>query len=146
MIIKMKESISNKEYQNIIDYFKMRGLEIKDASSGDVKVIGIIGDTTKIMDSDVYALSGVENITRIQVPYKKASKAFHPEPTVIDVCGVKIGGKNFTVMAGPCSVENHDQIVSVAQSVKESGAHVLRGGAYKPRTSPYAFQIGRAHV
>ncbi len=140
MIIKMKESISNKEYQNIIDYFKMRGLEIKDASSGDVKVIGIIGDTTKIMDSDVYALSGVENITRIQVPYKKASKAFHPEPTVIDVCGVKIGGKNFTVMAGPCSVENHDQIVSVAQSVKESGAHVLRGGAYKPRTSPYAFQ------
>ena len=140
MIIKMKESISNKEYQNIIDYFKMRGLEIKDASSGDVKVIGIIGDTTKIMDSDVYALSGVENITRIQVPYKKASKAFHPEPTVIDVCGVKIGGKNFTVMAGPCSVENHDQIVSVAQSVKESGAHILRGGAYKPRTSPYAFQ------
>ena len=74
------------------------------------------------------------------MPYKKASKAFHPEPTVIDVCGVKIGGKNFTVMAGPCSVENHDQIVSVAQSVKESGAHVLRGGAYKPRTSPYAFQ------
>ncbi len=140
MIIKMKDSIVEKEYQNIIDYFKTRGLEIKDASSGDVKVIGIIGDTTKIMDSDVYALPGVDTITRIQVPYKKASKAFHPEPTVIDVCGVKIGGGSFTVMAGPCSVENHDQIVSVAESVKASGAHILRGGAYKPRTSPYAFQ------
>ncbi|MDE6947477.1 MAG: 3-deoxy-7-phosphoheptulonate synthase [Anaeroplasmataceae bacterium] len=140
MIIKMKDSISNKEYQNILEYFKSRNLEIKDASSGDVKVIGIIGDTSKIMDNDVYALPGVDTITRIQVPYKKASKAFHPEPTVIEVCGVKIGGDHFTVMAGPCSVEDHDQIVSVANSVKESGAHILRGGAYKPRTSPYAFQ------
>lgn len=140
MIIKMKDSITKKEYQNIIDYFKTRGLEIKDASSGDVKVIGIIGDTTKTMDSDVYALPGVDTITRIQVPYKKASKVFHPNPTIIDVCGVKIGGGNFTVMAGPCSVENHDQIISVAESVKESGAAILRGGAYKPRTSPYAFQ------
>lgn len=140
MIIKMKESITKKEYQNIIDYFKTRGLEIKDASSGDVKVIGIIGDTSKMMDGDVYALPGVDTITRIQVPYKKASKTFHPEPTIIDVCGIKIGGNNFTVMAGPCSVENHDQIVSVAKSVKASGAHILRGGAYKPRTSPYAFQ------
>ena len=136
----MKDSISNKEYQNILEYFKSRNLEIKDASSGDVKVIGIIGDTSKIMDNDVYALPGVDTITRIQVPYKKASKAFHPEPTVIEVCGVKIGGDHFTVMAGPCSVEDHDQIVSVANSVKESGAHILRGGAYKPRTSPYAFQ------
>ena len=134
MIIKMKDSISNKEYQNILEYFKSRNLEIKDASSGDVKVIGIIGDTSKIMDNDVYALPGVDTITRIQVPYKKASKAFHPEPTVIEVCGVKIGGDHFTVMAGPCSVEDHDQIVSVANSVKESGAHILRGGAYKPRT------------
>lgn len=140
MIIKMKDSILNKEYQNILEYFKSRNLEIKDASSGDVKVIGIIGDTSKIMDNDVYALPGVDTITRIQVPYKKASKAFHPEPTVIEVCGVKIGGDHFTVIAGPCSVEDHDQIVSVANSVKESGAHILRGGAYKPRTSPYAFQ------
>lgn len=140
MIIKMKDTITKSEFENIEKYFTERGLEIKDASSGDVKVIGIIGDTSKIMDSDVYALSGIDNITRIQTPYKKASKAFHPEPTVIDVCGIKIGGGNFTVMAGPCSVENHDQIVDIAKSVKESGAHILRGGAYKPRTSPYAFQ------
>lgn len=140
MIIKMKDTITKSEFKNIEKYFTERGLEIKDASSGDVKVIGIIGDTSKIMDSDVYALSGIDNITRIQTPYKKASKAFHPEPTVIDVCGIKIGGGNFTVMAGPCSVENHDQIVDIAKSVKESGAHILRGGAYKPRTSPYAFQ------
>lgn len=140
MIIKMKDTITKSEFKNIEKYFIERGLEIKDASSGDVKVIGIIGDTSKIMDSDVYALSGIDNINRIQTPYKKASKAFHPEPTVIDVCGIKIGGGNFTVMAGPCSVENHDQIVDIAKSVKESGAHILRGGAYKPRTSPYAFQ------
>ena len=140
MIIRMKQNISKKEYDNIVKYFNDRDLQVKDASSGDVIVVGIIGDTTKTMDSDVYALPGVDTITRIQVPYKKASKAFHPLPTIIDVCGVKIGGGNFTVMAGPCSVENHDQIVSVAQSVKNSGAHILRGGAYKPRTSPYAFQ------
>lgn len=140
MIIRMKQNISKKEYDNIVKYFNDRDLQVKDASSGDVIVVGIIGDTTKTMDSDVYALPGVDTITRIQVPYKKASKAFHPLPTIIDVCGVKIGGGNFTIMAGPCSVENHDQIVSVAQSVKNSGAHILRGGAYKPRTSPYAFQ------
>ncbi len=117
MIIRMKQNISKKEYDNIVKYFNDRDLQVKDASSGDVIVVGIIGDTTKTMDSDVYALPGVDTITRIQVPYKKASKAFHPLPTIIDVCGVKIGGGNFTVMAGPCSVENHDQIVSVAQSV-----------------------------
>ena len=140
MIIRMKQTVNELEYVNIVKYFNDRGLKIKDASSGNVKVFGVIGDTSKIMDNDVQALPGVESITRIQVPYKKASRSFHPEPTVIDVCGVKIGGNNFTVMAGPCSVENHDQIVEVAKSVKESGAHILRGGAYKPRTSPYAFQ------
>ena len=140
MIIRMKQTVNEIEYVNIVKYFNDRGLKIKDASSGNVKVFGVIGDTSKIMDNDVQALPGVESITRIQVPYKKASRSFHPEPTVIDVCGVKIGGNNFTVMAGPCSVENHDQIVEVAKSVKESGAHILRGGAYKPRTSPYAFQ------
>ncbi len=140
MIIRMKQNISKKEYENLVKYFNDRNLQVKDASSGDVIVVGIIGDTTKTMDSDVYALPGVDTITRIQVPYKKASKAFHPLPTIIDVCGVIIGGGNFTVMAGPCSVETHDQIVEVAKSVKHSGAHILRGGAYKPRTSPYAFQ------
>ncbi len=140
MVIRLKKSISTNEYDNLVRYFENKGCQVKDASSGDVGVIGIIGDTSKIMDGDVYALSGVDVITRISTPYKKASKVFHPEPTIIDVKGIKIGGGNFTVMAGPCSVENHDQITCVARSVKESGATILRGGAYKPRTSPYAFQ------
>lgn len=140
MIIRLKRSTTAKEYANLVKYFMDKGLQLKDASSGEVKVVGVIGDTTKIMDSDVYSLPGVDAITRIQVPYKKVSNLIHPEPSVIDVNGVKIGGGTFTVMAGPCSVESREQIVEVAKAVKASGAHILRGGAYKPRTSPYAFQ------
>ena len=97
-------------------------------------------NTSKIDENNIVSWPGVADVTRIQVPYKLASRAAHPEATIIDVCGVLIGGDNFTVMAGPCSVENHDQIVSIALDVKNSGAKILRGGAYKPRTSPYAFQ------
>lgn len=140
MIIRMKQSITNEEYLNIVKYFENKGFILKDASSENLKVFGVIGDTSKIDDTDIYTLSGIDAITRIQVPYKKASKIFKKEPTIIKVGNVTIGGAKFTVMAGPCSVENHDQIVEVAKSVKESGAHILRGGAYKPRTSPYAFQ------
>ena len=140
MIIRLKRSTTAKEYANLVKYFMDKGLQLKDASSGEVKVVGVIGDTTEIMDSDVYSLPGVDAITRIQVPYKNVSNLIHPVPSVIDVNGVKIGGGTFTVMAGPCSVESREQIVEVAKAVKASGAHILRGGAYKPRTSPYAFQ------
>lgn len=101
---------------------------------------GIIGDTKAIMESDIYAFSAVENITRVQEPYKLASKKFHPDKTIIDVDGVKIGGDSFVVMAGPCSVENEEQLLTITKDVKAYGASVLRGGAFKPRTSPYAFQ------
>lgn len=140
MIIRMKQNVTNEEYETILRYFKQKKFEVKDISGETFKVIGIVGDTSKLDVEDVKGLSGIGEVTRIQSPYKKASKVFHPEPTVIDVCGVKIGGGTFTVMAGPCSVENHDQICEVAQYVKEAGASILRGGAYKPRTSPYAFQ------
>ncbi len=140
MIIRLKKNISDVEVQKIVSFFTDKGLQIKDASSDNVKVFGIIGDTSAIMENDVYAFDGVESLTRIQVPFKKASKLMNPKPTVIDVCGVKIGGGSFVVMAGPCSVESREQIISVAKSVKASGAQILRGGAYKPRTSPYAFQ------
>ena len=140
MIIRAKQSVTDKEIKNLIDYFTSKGYQVKDASGETFKVLGIIGDTSLLSEEEIYSIPGVDSVTRIQVPYKKASKVFHPEPTVIDVNGVKIGGGTFTVIAGPCSVENHDQICECARLVKQSGAKILRGGAFKPRTSPYSFQ------
>lgn len=140
MIIRAKQNITDLEFNKLKKYFTDKGLEIQVISGETFKVLGIIGDTSIISVDDVNQLKGVGEVTRIQSPYKKASKVFHPEPTIIDVNGVKIGGNTFTVIAGPCSVESHDQIVEVAKDVKASGAKILRGGAFKPRTSPYAFQ------
>lgn len=140
MIIKLKKEATEKEYLDLVNQFKEKGFEIKDASGDTFKLFGVIGDTSKLDIEDIKGLPGVMEVTRIQSPYKKASKVFHPEDTVIDVCGVKIGGGSFVVMAGPCSVETKEQICEVAADVKRSGAQILRGGAFKPRTSPYAFQ------
>lgn len=140
MIIRLKQNITEKEYENFKKVIRDKGLECKEIQGTTFKVIGIVGDTSKLVESDIYTLPGVDEVTRIQSPYKKASKVFHPNPTTIKVGNVTIGGGNFTVMAGPCSVESEAQIIGVAQAVKKSGAHILRGGAYKPRTSPYAFQ------
>ena len=140
MIIKLKNSITNKEYLDLCAKIEELGLTPRNVDSENHKVLNIIGDTSKIDETAISSWPGVSNVTRIQVPYKLASLEAHPEPTIIDVCGVKIGGDNFTVMAGPCSVESEEQIISVANDVKASGAKILRGGAYKPRTSPYAFQ------
>lgn len=140
MIVRMKKTASKAEINEFLGYIKNKGLSYKDASSSDVMLYGIIGDTKAIMESDIYAFSAVENITRVQEPYKLASKKFHPDKTIIDVDGVKIGGDSFVVMAGPCSVENEEQLFTITKDVKAYGASVLRGGAFKPRTSPYAFQ------
>ena len=140
MIIKLKNDITIEEYQEICNKIIELGLIPKNVDSDAHKVLNILGDTSKVDENNIVSWPGVADVTRIQVPYKLTSKLSHPDPTIIDVCGVKIGGDNFTVMAGPCSVENHDQIVSIARDVKASGAKILRGGAYKPRTSPYAFQ------
>ena len=140
MIIKLKKSITEKEYLDLCAKIEELGLTPKNVDSESHRVLNIIGDTSKVDESTISSFPGVSSVTRIQVPYKLASLEAHPEPTVIDVCGVLIGGNNFTVMAGPCSVESEEQIISVAKDVKASGAKILRGGAYKPRTSPYAFQ------
>ena len=140
MIIRIKHDATVADYEKLKDSIKKMGFEIHEILGETLKVLGVIGDTSKIDEKSLYAFPAVGEIARIQSPYKKASKAFHPEPTVVEVNGVKIGGGTFTVMAGPCSVENHDQIVSIAKDVKASGANILRGGAFKPRTSPYAFQ------
>ena len=134
MIIRAKQNITESELKNLKEYFTSKNFQLIDASSENVKVFGIIGDTSKLIEQDIYTIPGVE------APYKKASKEFHPEPTIVDVNGVKIGGDNFVVIAGPCSVESKEQIISIAEEVKKSGAKILRGGAFKPRTSPYAFQ------
>ncbi len=140
MIIRAKKDTTDKEFEHLKKLISDMGFQVKEILGETFKVIAVIGDTSKLDERTLYAIPGVGEITRIQSPYKKASKVFHPEPTIIDVNGVKIGGGTFTVMAGPCSVENHDQIVEVAKAVKASGANILRGGAFKPRTSPYAFQ------
>lgn len=140
MIVKMKRDITELEFKNIINGFEKDGFEVKTIAGDTFKIIAIVGDTAKVDIEDIKGLAGVMEVTRIQSPYKKASKVFHPEDTVIDVNGIKIGGGTFVVMAGPCSVETEEQICEVAEDVKKSGAHILRGGAFKPRTSPYAFQ------
>lgn len=140
MIIKLKNNISIQEYEEICSKVLELGLTPRNTDSENHRVLNIIGDTSKIDENNIASWKGVSSVTRIQVPYKLACKEAHPEPTVINVNGVLIGGDNFTVIAGPCSVESEEQIISVAKDVKASGAKILRGGAYKPRTSPYAFQ------
>ena len=107
-------------------------------------ILGLVGDTTQIDDELVGSLEIVDAIKRVSEPYKRANRKFHPEDTVVDVNGVRIGGGNFAIIAGPCSVESEEQILEVAEGVKAAGASMLRGGAFKPRTSPYDFQGMRA--
>lgn len=123
------------------EWLTSQGVEVRPTVGENVTILGLVGDTTRIDASLIRALEIVEAVKRIQEPYKEANRRFHPEDTVITLeNGTKIGGDNFTIIAGPCSVESEEQIIEVAKAVKESGATILRGGAFKPRTSPYAFQ------
>lgn len=140
MIIIIKQDYEKKQLDNLIKWVKSQGLGV-DLSRGDHStIIGVVGDTSKIDVDLVRSLDIVDSVKRIQEPFKLANRKFHPDDTVVNVGGVKIGGDNFTVIAGPCSVESEAQIIGVAKAVQESGAKVLRGGAFKPRTSPYSFQ------
>jgi 3-deoxy-7-phosphoheptulonate synthase len=141
MIIQMKQQATQKQYENITNDLKEKGFEIKDVSSAVVRVFGIIGDTKSLNENDMYAYEGVYKVTRVQTPFKKASRSFKQEDTIIDLGdGVKIGGQHFQMIAGPCSVEYEEQLRLAAKAVKEGGGTILRGGAFKPRTSPYTFQ------
>ena len=140
MIAVIKPGVTEEQLNNLIEWFKSQGLRVH-VSEGEYRtVLGLIGDTTKIDTDLLGGLDIIESVTRISEPYKNANRKFHPDDSVIDVNGVKIGGGNFAFIAGPCSVESRDQIVEVAKAVKASGAKLLRGGAFKPRTSPYDFQ------
>lgn len=141
MIISTKKGTPQEELQKIISGFEAQGLEVTLIRGTDYNVFGLVGDTTKINDKVVAANPWVESVTRVSAPYKKANRLFHAADTIVDVAGVKVGGKeNVVVIGGPCSVECEQQAVDIAKAVKAGGGKMLRGGAYKPRTSPYAFQ------
>ncbi len=141
MVIVTKTTISQDHLNAMVEDFKSKGLEVDIIRGKDSIAIGLIGDTHSINADRLLLNPDVERIMRVQEPFKKAGRKFHPQSTVVDVNGVQIGNsKSFAVMAGPCSVETKEQILTVAKGVKSSGAAILRGGAYKPRTSPYSFQ------
>lgn len=140
MIIVVKNDGEKKRVDNLTNWIKSLGLDIHYSKGESSTILGVIGDTSKVDIDLIRSLDIVESVTRIQEPYKKANRKFHPDDTIIEVGGHKIGGNHFQIIAGPCSVESEKQIIEVAKAVKESGATLLRGGAFKPRTSPYAFQ------
>jgi len=140
MIVILKPNVSEARRDQLISWFKAQNLGVH-ISQGDYQtVLGLIGDT-KSVDMDLIAsLDIVDAVRRVSDPFKCCNRKFHPDDTIVDVSGVKIGGGNFAMIAGPCSVESEEQIVGVANDVKKAGAKLLRGGAFKPRTSPYDFQ------
>ena len=141
MIISTKKGTPKEELEKIVDRFEKQGLDVTLITGKDYNVFGLVGDTTKIDERDVLANPWIDNVTRVSAPYKRANRLFHPADSVIDCGGVKIGGKEkIAVMAGPCSIESEEQALRIAQGVKAGGATLFRGGAYKPRTSPYSFQ------
>ncbi len=140
MIIIVKKDCEKEQLDNLVGWVKKQGLNV-DLSRGDHStILGLVGDTSKIDIDLLRSLDIVENVKRIQEPFKLANRKFHPEDTVVSIGDAKIGGDNFAIIAGPCSVETEKQIVFVAEEVKKAGATLLRGGAFKPRTSPYSFQ------
>lgn len=140
MIIILKDDPNPKQLDNLLQWLKSMGLQIHESRGENTMILGLVGDTTTIDIDLINALDIVADVKRIQEPYKNANRKFHPDDTIVSVGGVKLGGGHFQIIAGPCSVESAEQIKTVACSVKESGAGILRGGAFKPRTSPYAFQ------
>ena len=141
MIILLKDKVNENQVKNLTNWLEGIGFELHISKGQHQTIIGLIGDTSRVDMDLIGSLEIVESVKRIQEPFKSANRKFHEDDSVIDCGGgVQIGGGHFQIIAGPCSVENREQIIEVAQAVKASGAGMLRGGAFKPRTSPYAFQ------
>jgi len=140
MIIVVKNSCEQNQYDNLVDWIKELGLDVHVSRGENSTVLGLVGDTSRVDIDLINSLDIVEQVQRVQEPYKNADRKFQPKDTIVNVAGHKVGGNIFQVIAGPCSVESEEQIITVANAVKKSGATMLRGGAFKPRTSPYAFQ------
>ena len=140
MIVVLKQNPNPAQLESLIAWLEEKHIEVNKSVGTSHTILGLVGDTAAIDPDLICALEIVEDVKRVQEPYKQANRKFHPEPTVIRVRDTQIGGGTLTLMAGPCSVESEEQIVHIAKQVKASGANVLRGGAFKPRTSPYSFQ------
>lgn len=140
MVIILKQNSGDDKIAKIENFLNDKGLHAHISKGEIATIIGAVGDTTILDEDEVLSFDFVEKVKRVSEPYKAVNRKIHPEDTIIDVDGVKIGQGVFNVISGPCSVESEEQIIKVAKSVKESGATLLRGGAFKPRTSPYAFQ------
>lgn len=140
MIVIMKPKASEEEIEKVREFIEGKGLEVNLSRGDTYYIIGLIGDTSIIDPKKIQVFKGVDRVMKVQEPFKKANRIFKPEDTVIDVNGSVIGGSRLGIIAGPCSVESEEQIVEVARRVKAAGANLLRGGAFKPRTSPYSFQ------
>lgn len=140
MIVILKHNATEEKRAQLISWLKKQGVDVHISQGEYQTVLGLIGDTRKIDQDLVASLDMVDSVRTVTDPFKCCNRKFHPDDTVVEVGGVKIGGGNFCMMAGPCSVESEEQIVEVARAVKAAGAQILRGGAFKPRTSPYDFQ------
>lgn len=140
MIIVLKPRTKQQEIDRVLNLIRSKGLDTHIVEGSEMTVIGCIGDTTRI-DAKLFEVNpSVDKVMHVQEPYKLANRAFHPEDSIIDVSGVKVGGSRLAMIAGPCSVESTEQVLEIALAAKASGANMLRGGAFKPRTSPYSFQ------
>ena len=140
MIAVLKPNVSDQQMQTLITWFKGRGLDVHVSKGKFQTILGLIGDTSQVDIDLLNGLEIIESVKRISEPFKNANRKFHPDDTVVDIAGYKIGGGNFQIIAGPCSVESKEQITEIAKMTKAAGANLLRGGAFKPRTSPYSFQ------
>lgn len=144
MVVILKNDQPKDKVDELLSWLETFNVQINVVKGASTTILGLVGDTLNIDIESVRANDVVESVQRVQEPYKNVNRKFHPDDSIIDVLGAKIGAGNFSVIAGPCSVENEAQICEIAESVKKSGAKFLRGGAFKPRTSPYAFQGLRA--
>lgn len=140
MIAVLKSGTTPEQVEHLTKWLKNMNLDVHISAGQEVTVLGLVGDTSRVDMELLNSLEIVDTVKRVSEPFKQANRKFHPADTVINTNGVKIGSGNFAMIAGPCSVESEEQIIEVAKAVKESGANILRGGAFKPRTSPYAFQ------
>ena len=140
MIAVLKHGTTQAQTNHLVNWLKAMNLDVHVSEGAEVTILGLIGDTSRVDMDLLKSLEIVADVKRVSEPYKQANRKFHPKDTIIQCGDVRIGGGYFAMIAGPCSVESEEQIISVAKAVKESGAHILRGGAFKPRTSPYAFQ------
>ena len=140
MIAKLKPDVTEAQVASLVHWLEALGLQVHTYPGKNGAVLGMIGDVSRVDMNLLQSMQIVDSVRRVGHAFKQANREFHPQDTIVEVSNVKIGGGHFAMIAGPCSVENEDQIIQIAQSVKQCGANILRGGAFKPRTSPYAFQ------